>query len=425
MSRTYQLPVLPRGLSFWLIAVIQCLLLFASSAPSPLYVVYQADWKFSSITLTAVFAMYAIALLAALLVVGGLSDYVGRRSVLGTSLLVELVSMALFIRADSVGLLLAARAAQGLATGAATGATSAALLDLQPTHRPRLGPMVNSLAPISGLALGALGAGLLVEYAPAPRTLVYALLLAVFVVATIVVPLLPETSPRRPDVAASLIPRISVPCHARGLFIIVAPCLFAVWSVGGLYMSLGPSIAAHTLGLTNHLVGGLVIFTLTGAGALGSLLRRNSPPRATMILGFVAFFVGVGTTLWALSIPSTPLFFVAAVIAGYGFGTGFLGAFQTIAPLASPDERAELMAAMYVVCYLGFSLPALAAGLSVERFGLSSTTTVYGTSVMVLAVLACAGLTVQGRRQARARQPEQAARPESASTPPAVDADHH
>lgn len=422
MSRTHHLPVLPRGLSFWLIALIQCLLLFASSAPSPLYVVYQAEWKFSSVMLTAVFATYAIALLAALLVVGGLSDHVGRRAVLGAALLVEVVSMLLFVRADGVGLLLAARAAQGLATGAATGATSAALLDLQPEREPRLGPVVNSLAPISGLALGALGAGLLVEYAPAPRTLVYVLLLAAFVVATAVVPLLPETSPRRRGGAASLVPRLAVPRQARPLFVIVAPCLFAVWAVGGLYMSLGPSIAAHTLHLTNHLVSGLVIFTLTGAGAVGSLLRRNSPPHHTMSLGFVAFLIGVAATLWALSIPSAPLFFVAAVIAGYGFGTGFLGAFQTLAPLAAPEQRAELTAGMYVVCYLGFSLPAMAAGLSVERFGLSSTTTVYGVSVMVLAVLACAGLLVHGRRESRASR--SGLRPAATEAPPAVTTDH-
>ncbi|MFE2226114.1 MFS transporter [Streptomyces kronopolitis] len=407
--------------------MIQLLLLFASSAPSPLYAVYQAEWKFSPITLTAVFAMYAIALLVALLVVGGFSDHVGRRKVLGAALIVEVVSMLLFISADGVGWLLAARAVQGLATGAATGATSSAVLDLQPPDRPRLGPLVNSTAPIAGLALGALSSGLLVQYAPAPNTLVYALLLVAFVLAAIVVPLLPETSPRRPGAAASLVPRMAVPRRIRPLFLTMAPCLVAVWAVGGLYMSLGPSIASRTLHLTGHLAGGLVIFAQTGSGALGSLLRRNRPPRRTMTLGFVAFLVGVGTTLGALALPSPALFFVGIVIAGYGFGTGFLGAFQTIAPLAEPDERAGLVAGMYVVCYLGFSLPAVAAGLAVQAFGLGPTTTVYSVAVMVLAAVACAGLLAQERgevRGAHARPRLRPPEPQIVSPAPVADAHH-
>ncbi|MGW5104757.1 MFS transporter [Streptomyces sp. NPDC004100] len=395
MSPVRQPPFLNRTFAFWLIATVQTLLLFASSAPSPLYPVYQADWGFSATMLTAVFAVYALALLAALLVVGGISDHVGRRTVFGASLAVEVVSMVLFITADGVGPLLAARVVQGLATGAATGAASSALLDLQP--RPRLGALVNSLVPLIGLALGALGSGFLVEYAPAPKTLVYVLLLIVFVAAALVVPLLPETSPRRPGAIASLVPHLGVPRRVRPLFLTVAPCLFAVWAVGGLYMSLGPSIAVRTLHLSGHLIGGLVIFALTGAGAVGSLLRRDRPPRRTMTLGFVAFLVGIGTTLGALAVPSPALFFVGIVIAGYGFGTGFLGAFQTIAPLAAPDERAGVVASVYVVGYLGFSVPAVVAGLCVQKFGLDATTTVYSVAVMVLAVAACAGLLVQDR----------------------------
>ncbi|WP_037855513.1 MFS transporter [Streptomyces sp. NRRL S-340] len=424
MSGTHRRAGLSRPFAFWLIATVQCLLLFASSAPSPLYAVYQGQWHFSAGMLTAIFAMYALTLLAALLVVGKLSDHIGRRKVLGAALVVEVVSMLLFITADGVGPLLAARAAQGLATGAATGATSSALLDLQPPHRPRLGPLVNSLAPIAGLALGALGSGLLVEYAPAPEVLVYALLLAAFALAALVTPLLPETSPGRPGAAASLVPRLAVPRRIRPLFLTVAPSLVAVWAVGGLYMSLGPSIAAHTLRLGGHLVGGLVIFAQTGSGAVGALLRRGKPPRATMTLGFAAFLIGIGTTLGALAVPSPALFFAGIVIAGYGFGTGFLGAFQTIAPLAEPDERAGLMAGMYVVCYLGFSVPAVIAGLAVQRYGLGPTTTVYSVAVMALAVVACAGLLVQGRGEKRAATAPYGGLPPAPQPARAADADH-
>ena len=108
----------------------------ASSVPTPLYLVYQARWHFSASTLTLIFAVYAAALLLTLLTVGALSDFLGRRRVLAAALVVELLSMVAFIGADGVGWLLAARAVQGVATGAAAGALSAAVADLAPPERP-------------------------------------------------------------------------------------------------------------------------------------------------------------------------------------------------------------------------------------------------------------------------------------------------
>ena len=85
--------------------------------------------------------------------------------------------MLLFAEARSVLWLFAARILQGIATGIATAAISAALIDLQPPRNPRLGALLAAAAPMGGLAAGALGSGLLVEYAPEPTRLVYWLLL--------------------------------------------------------------------------------------------------------------------------------------------------------------------------------------------------------------------------------------------------------
>src|SRR4051794_32790751 len=181
--RTLTHPSLSRGAAFWMLAATLGFLLFASSAPSPLYVVYQAKWDFSPLTLTSVFAVYVVALLLALLFAGSLSDHIGRRPVLVLALIVQAAGMGLFVAAQGVELLFAARIVQGVATGVAIGAISAALIDLQPPGRPALGALVSSAAPLLGLAAGALGSGLLVQYGPDPLRLVYWLLLGIFVAA--------------------------------------------------------------------------------------------------------------------------------------------------------------------------------------------------------------------------------------------------
>ena len=63
------------------------------------------------------------------------------------------------------------------------GAISAALLDLQPRDRKPLGALMGAVSPLTGLALGALAAGLLVDYGPDPTRFVFWLLVAAFVIA--------------------------------------------------------------------------------------------------------------------------------------------------------------------------------------------------------------------------------------------------
>src|SRR3954453_24137645 len=191
--RAVSRPRLGRQAAFWLLALTLGLLLFASSAPSPLYVVYQSSWGFSAITLTSVFAVYPLGLLATLITAGSLSDHVGRRPALLVALAIEMVGMFLFAEAQDVEWLFAARILQGVATGIAMGALSAALPDLQPEDKPRLGALLGVAAPLTGLATGALVSGLLVQFAPDPTRLVFWLLLGGFALAVGIAMVVPET----------------------------------------------------------------------------------------------------------------------------------------------------------------------------------------------------------------------------------------
>ncbi|MDX3239116.1 MFS transporter [Streptomyces sp. ME03-5709C] len=388
---------MPRQAGFWLLAATLLAFLAASSAPSPLYVVYQHQWGFSSIVLTTVFAIYVLALLVALLTVGGLSDHVGRRPVLLAALVVEAAAMVVFLAADGVGALFLARILQGVATGAAAGAISAGLIDLQPSPTSPLGSLLNAAAPAAGLAAGSLGAGLLVEYAPAPTRLVFAVLIAVFVVLAALVLFLPDPVSPRPGAWGSLRPRAAVPAQARRAFLVATPCFVATWAIAGLYLALGPSLTAGVLHLTSHLVGGLVVTTLFGLAAVASLLVGDMAPRRMMAGGSAVLAVGTGLTLLALAGPSTALFFVGTGLAGLGFGAAFLGAFRSLAALARPTERAEMFASAYVVSYLALSVPAVLAGLAVPSFGLHGTATVYGAVVVALALLAAVSAAVVRR----------------------------
>ena len=388
-----------RGRLFAAMAGVVVLFLAASSVPSPLYVVYQAQWGFSAATLTVIFAVYVVFLLASLLVVGGLSDHLGRRPVLVGALVVQTVAVLVFLLAQNVTMLLVARAVQGVATGAAITAMAATLVDLSPG---RAG-VANAVTPLVGLAVGALGCGLLVEYAPAPTRLVYLVLLAGFAVAAVILAVLPETAATRPGARASLRPRVRVPAGLRADVLAVVPVLTASWALGGLYLSLGPSVAAALFGLGSHLVGGLVVTLLCGVGALSALAAFRRPPESLLAPAGAMLAVGTVVTLVGLSTTTVVLAAVGTVIAGLGFGTASLACFGTLARIAGPDVRGELMAVAYTVAYVAFSVPAVVAGVATGVFGLAAVAQVYALVVVVLGIVAVvARLVVRHTRRAPA-----------------------
>jgi MFS family permease len=386
--------------AFAAITAIFVLFTAASSVPSPLYVVYQQQWDFSPITLTIVFAVYVVGLLGALLVFGALSDHIGRRPVLAAAIGLEAIALALFIVAGDVTVLAVARVAQGIATGAAMTTLGAALVDLNPPHAPGRAGVVNGVAPLSGLAVGALGCGALVQFAPAPTQLVYALLLAGMVLSAVAVAFMPETSSRRPGGLASLKPRVGIPARLRPEVYAIVPILAASWALGGLYLSLGPSVAASLFGLHSHLVGGLVVTLLCGTGAATAFLLRAWPIDRVLVVAGGLLAVGTVVTLAGVEAGSPALAAGGTVVAGVGFGASALGCFGTLARLASPDERGELFAVAFVIAYLTFSLPAVIAGFATTSVGLHVTADVYG---IVVVVLSLAALVAQATLAARRR----------------------
>jgi predicted MFS family arabinose efflux permease len=366
----------------WLLASLLFTFFGAASAPSPLYALYRQAWGFSALTLTWVFAIYALTLLATLLVLGRLSDYRGRRPVIFAAVLLEIVSLLLFWHAQSVVWLLAARALQGVATGIAASSLSAGLLDL---HSER-GALVNSAAPMLGTALGALGASLLVQFAPAPTEVVFDVLLVAFALQAVGVLFMPETVTRRPLAWSSLKPSFEVPVPARRTMWLSLPGTTVQWALAGLYLSLGPSLTRSISGSDAPVMGGALIAVLLTSAALTVLQVQRRDARAIVNAGAVLLATGLVLTLAGIEARSLWLLFAGTAVAGTGFGATFNGTVRRLVPLAAAHERAGLMSSFLAQSYLAFSLPAIAAGVAVGHAGLHLTAVGYCAALIVLSL---------------------------------------
>jgi MFS family permease len=372
--------------------------LAASAAPTPLYRMYAHAWDLSPVAVTMVFAVYAVSLLATLLTVGSISDRVGRRPVIAAALALQLAGLVLFMLAGSATELVVARVVQGVATGAAISTISAGLIDCD----ARRGSLVSTAGPLVGMAVGAMGSGALVAYAPAPLHLVYAVLFAVHVVELALVARLPETNTQRSAVPHSFVPKVSVPANARRALLAVTPVSVATWALGGFCLSLLPAVVAAATGVATPMLGAVVVSVMNLSGAVAVVLFRDRPAHALVRHGTVAMGLGVAALIGGIEAGSAPAIVAAIVPAGAGFGATFLGCLRTLAPLVGPADRARLMSAYLVESYLAFSAPAVAAGFLAREIGVVATAEVYGPAVLVLVAAGFVSYAALLRRPAQA-----------------------
>jgi MFS family permease len=306
----------------------------------------------------------------------------------------------LFGIATSLTGLLLARVVQGLTTGAAIGAVGAAMIDLDKTR----GTVANAVAPPFGTAMGALVAGVLVQYLPFPTHLVYAVFGMVFILQAIGLAYMTESIAPRGSVLSSFKPQLSLPRATREPLLLALPVLVAVWALAGFYGSLGPMLVRTMLGSNTPLLGGLSLFVLAAFAGLSVLVFQQREPKDMMMFGVTSLLVGVAIAVVSLPHSALALFFLGTAIAGVGFGAGFQGAVRTVVPFAAPHERSGVLSIVFIVCYIAMGVPAVVAGWMVAQQGnIIATAQIFGGVIMALACVALLGSVLRAVTKRAAR----------------------
>jgi MFS family permease len=385
------------GTGFWLVGGAFLTAMAFSTVPAPLYPLYQARDGFSTAAISLVFAAYAVGVVVSLLLAGHLSDRVGRRAVLLPALGLELVAAVLFLAGVGLPVLLVARFVSGLGIGMLTATATAHLQDLHHRHRPGASDdrfhTVSTLANIGGLGVGALVAGLLAQTGWVPLRLSYAVFAVLLLVAVVGVLRTPETveprtdlppyRPQRPRVAAA------DPAARRGTITALAAAA-ASFAVFGVFTSVAPGFVAGTLHHPARALAGLVVFTVFGSAAAAQVLTRTVAPVVRLRLGAGAEALGLALLVTGMATASLPLFLVGGVVVGVGAGLLFTAAVATVAGSAAPEARGEALAGLFLVAYLGLSVPALAIGLLTRT--VTATAAMALLAAVLLAVLAAVAL---------------------------------
>jgi Major Facilitator Superfamily len=246
--------------------------------------------------------------------------------------------------------------------------------------------LTNGVVSAGGIGLGALVSATLVELLPAPRVLPYVVLFVLFAIAFAGALRMPESvSPRSRLRLTPERPRI--PPAVRRPFFLAALGVFSSWSIAGLFLSLGPQLSTTLFHSTDHFVAGVGVFALAGCGSLAQVVFGRTAPWLGASAGSTALAAGLLLIVAAAATDSSALFLTGCVIGGAAFGVAFLGALRALSAAIPPEQRAQVMAAFYIVAYASLSLPAILAGVVVTPLGLESTFETFGSVVAALALV--------------------------------------
>ncbi|MFB6901356.1 MFS transporter [Streptomyces hydrogenans] len=372
-----------------------------TTLPTPLYPLYQEKFGFSELTVTVVYAVYAFGVIGVLLLAGNASDIIGRRPTLRWGLAFAAASAVCFLCADALGWLYAGRLLSGLSAGLFTGAATAYVMELAPPGGTARATLVATAANMGGLGCGPLLAGLLAEYAPDPLLLPFAVHLALVAVAALVLQWLPETVAERRPLSAVRPRRPALPARVRAVFVPAAVASFAGFALFGVFTSVSPAFLARYLHVDNHAVSGIVVALAFFASTGGQVAAGRVGPSRSLPLGCAVLFAGLVLLAVALATDLLVFIVLAALVGGTGQGLAFRAALSAVAAASPPDQRAAVISSLFVVAYIGISIPVIGVGLLADPLGLEGAGLVFIACMLVLVASAGAYLL----RRARAAAP--------------------
>lgn len=375
---------------FWTAVLSFAVAMAFSTVPTPIYALYQQRDGFSPIVVTVIFAAYAVGVAVSLYLVGHVSDWWGRRAVFLGALAVEIVAAVMFLLWQDVAGLIVARFVSGVGIGGLTATATAHIAELRAVAVPssRIAPVVSNFANIGGLAVGPLVAGALITWAPAPLETPYVVFLVLLVIALVGTAAIPETVDRMAQRRSYRPQRIAIPAEARGAFWAAGTGAFTGFAVFGLMMALTPTVLAQAMGVTSRLAAGAVPFAVFMSAAVAQVVTVRLSLRRQLLLSWILMGAGIAVVAIAVAAGALVALVIGGIAAGTGVGVMFRASLGVAAGLAPVGARGEVLAAIFLIAYVGLAVPTLLIGAALAWLALPLVLGVFAVLVLALISLA-------------------------------------
>jgi MFS family permease len=349
----------------------------------PLFNIYRAEDGFTNAGISTTVVAYSVATLTTLLVLGRLSNHLGRRPTSVASLVLLLLGCALLLNVHDIGILIAGRLLMGLGAGLASSSITSYIVDAAPARPAWLASVASSQTVMLGLAVGAIASGALVQFGPWPRQLIFLVVIALLLASLALILVSPETVTRMPGAWRSLRPRVHVPARVRSLLPVAAAVFLATWAAGAFYQAFVPALVEDQLHTSSPLVVGLVFAAYMATSVLGAPLGGRFAPAAAQRLGMLAFLAGMIGIIAAIATGTLALFIAATIVAGASQGIAISAATRGLLHGSTLADRAPIFSVIYLLSYSGATIPALIAGQLSNTFSLPQIALGYGALALI------------------------------------------
>ncbi len=390
-----------RSRALWLPAYAFAVVMLGTTLPTPLYPRYEREFGFSPLLITVIYGVYAAGVIAALLLLGGVSDQASRRPALFASIILSAASAIAFLLAGGLWALLVGRILSGFSAGLCTGSATAALVDLAPDRRSQASALATAVN-LGGLGCGTLLAGLLATVGPAPLRLPFWVDLGLLIGAFAAVLRMVEPVRRagRPWLPAQqfAVQRLHVPAQVQPTFIRAAAAGFAAFALFGLFSAVAPTFLASVLHQTSPALAGGVVFVLFASSAVGQLAVPRIPGPAALPAGCAGIIAGALLTGAALAASSLGLLIAGAIVAGTGQGIAVGAGLAALNTKTPAEHRGEVDSSYFVAAYAGVSIPIIGVGLLSQVISLRSAAYALIAFVTVITAVSAASLVRNGFR---------------------------
>jgi MFS family permease len=344
-------------------AVVALVAAFAAVGSTiPLFNVYRAQDGFTNAGISSTVVAYSIGTIGTLLVLGRLSNYVGRRVAALASLCLLIAGCVVLLNVHVIGVLITGRLLMGFGAGIASSSLAAYIVDAAPRRPAWLASVASSQTVMLGLAVGAVGSGALVQFGPWPRQLAFLVAIVLLLVSGVLIVISPETVTRAPFVWRSLRPSVRAPMRVKPLLPVAAAVILPTWATGAFYQAFVPALVEDQLHTKSPLILGLVFAAYMAPSAFGAPLGHRFNPATAQRIGMIAFLIGWAGIIGANVTGALPLFLVATVVAGVGQGIAISAVTHGLVYGSSVAERASIFAVVYLLSYGGATIPSLIAG---------------------------------------------------------------
>lgn len=364
--------------------VVSLIAVFAAAGSTiPLFNIYRAEEGFTNAGISTTVVVYSAATLSTLLVLGRLSNHVGRRRTAIASLGLLVVGCLLLLSVHDIGILIAGRLLMGLGAGLASSSLTAYIVDAAPPRPTWLASVASSQTVMLGLAVGAIASGALVQFGPWPRDLIYLVVISLLLLSAALVAISPETVTPSPGGWRSLRPSVRLPVRVRHLLPVAVAVFLGTWATGAFYQAFVPALVEDQLHTNSSLVLGLVFAAYMGPSALGAPLGGRLSPAAAQRIGMIAFLVGWIGIITAIATGTLPLFIVATIVAGAAQGIAISAATRGLLYGSSLADRAPIFAVLYLLSYSGATFPSLLSGQLSRTFSIPQIALGYGVLALI------------------------------------------